>query len=177
MKKLIFCIILFYLFIYKTYGQSTLVFNYDNCGNRINKKFTSSGPSKPTIIYNNNNLISSSGQVYQWYFNYNLVDGGNNQTFNITQNGVYNVQVNNGGCLSPISDSFVTLHYIFTGNGNWTIDSNWKFYYRPPTTLLNNFEVIIDPLVNGMCFLNEPLFLLNGSKLVVQPGKKLELRK
>lgn len=159
----------------KTFSQ-TFSFEYDSIGNRVTQKLASSVPIQPKIIYNNNNLTASSGPSYQWYFNNSPIGEAVNSVINISQEGRYNVQAKNGACFSLMSDTFVTSHYVFTGNGAWSIDSNWKFRYNPPLTLTNLVEIIIDPMPNGISILTGQLRLQPNSKVIVQPGKKLEIK-
>ena len=66
--------------------------------------------------------------------------------------------------------------YKFTGNGNWTLNSNWKNGHRPATNVSGNKIIMIDPEVNGECLLNGSLNLSNGAKLKIYPGKKLRIQ-
>ena len=62
--------------------------------------------------------------------------------------------------------------YTFTGNGNWSIDANWKNNQKPPTTLPYQAEIIIDPLAIGNCTLNIPYTIPTGCKITVLNNKK-----
>ena len=76
--------------------------------------------------------------------------------------------------LVPINPP-ASLTYTFTGNGNWTLPSNWKNNKVPPTSVAANALVIIDPISNGECVLNTSLHLAQGALLKIRPNKKLRL--
>ncbi|MBK7010501.1 MAG: hypothetical protein IPH36_18660 [Saprospiraceae bacterium] len=65
--------------------------------------------------------------------------------------------------------------YQFTGNGAWSDPSNWVNGNKPGLNLGGNKMVIINPVSNGECTLDQPLNLSNGAKLKVYPGKKLKI--
>ncbi|MFT3980084.1 MAG: hypothetical protein QM687_06405 [Ferruginibacter sp.] len=65
--------------------------------------------------------------------------------------------------------------YTFTGNGNWTIPSNWVNSQVPPANPPACTEIIIDNQANGECILNIPYTLPAGAKLTVKEGKKLTI--
>lgn len=59
--------------------------------------------------------------------------------------------------------------YIFTGDGNWDIDSNWDKRIVPPQPLMQGDTVII----NGNCILNIQQHAQSGSSVIVNPGRNL----
>jgi hypothetical protein len=63
--------------------------------------------------------------------------------------------------------------YTFTGNGLWTLASNWANNLIPPATLLANTAIVIDPVVGGSCILNIAQSIQSGASLTVRPGKNL----
>ena len=65
--------------------------------------------------------------------------------------------------------------YIFTGNGNWTIPSNWNNNEIPPYILPNGYEILINPTGTCECVLNVPQTIEQGAKITVLPGKKLKV--
>jgi hypothetical protein len=71
--------------------------------------------------------------------------------------------------------SYFSTNFIFTGNGNWSVATNWKNNLLPPTILPANSQIIIDPAGNGECILDIPYTISAGEKLVVKTGKKLNV--
>jgi hypothetical protein len=66
-------------------------------------------PAKPTITLSNSNtasptLTSSATSGNQWYLNGTAISGATNATLQITQAGVYKVQVQIDDCISSFSD-------------------------------------------------------------------------
>lgn len=67
--------------------------------------------------------------------------------------------------------SFVSSNYVFNGNGNWDLTSNWLNYTIPPTTLPSGYNIYIDPITTGQCNLNITQTILTGSTLKVNSRK------
>ena len=65
--------------------------------------------------------------------------------------------------------------YRFTGNGNWSLSSNWLNNLVPPTPLPSGSSVIIDHTTGGQCILDITQTLSAGSSLTVNSGKNLIL--
>ncbi|MFT3981897.1 MAG: S8 family serine peptidase [Ferruginibacter sp.] len=66
--------------------------------------------------------------------------------------------------------------YIFTGDGNWDIASNWAANTIPPANLPAGSTIIIDPVITGECILNTTQQIQAGAYLEVKPGKKLTIQ-
>ncbi len=64
--------------------------------------------------------------------------------------------------------------YRFTGNGNFTLASNWENSILPPDTLSAAASIIIAPSAGGKCILNKQLVILNGASINVVVNAKLE---
>ena len=66
-------------------------------------------PAKPAIAVNNEDemtiFTSNSAQGNQWFLESELLPGATNPDFIPTASGDYTVQVNSGGCPSPMSES------------------------------------------------------------------------
>ena len=60
--------------------------------------------------------------------------------------------------------------YTFTGNGNWTNKANWKESSIPPQVLDKNGTITITPATGGVCNLNTPQTITQGSNLILPPG-------
>ena len=64
-------------------------------------------------------------------------------------------------------------NYIFTGNGNWNVASNWIYNIVPPATLPSGDTITINNALGGQCILNITQNLSAGSIMKVSIGKKL----
>jgi hypothetical protein len=65
--------------------------------------------------------------------------------------------------------------YTFTGNGNWSVASNWSNNIIPPAILNNGDQIKIDPAINGECILDVFQTVSSGSSLTVVTGKKFRV--
>jgi trimeric autotransporter adhesin len=65
------------------------------------------------------------------------------------------------------------ISYVFNGNGDWDNPSNWAGGVVPPLALIDNTEIIIDPIPEGSCSLNRVQQIKSTARLIVKPGKKL----
>ena len=95
--------------------------------------------------------------------------------------GTYNYWTVNEGLLTigqttgtPNICNLITT-YTFIGDGNWSIASNWLNNSIPPSTLVNNAEIIINPISSGECILDINQMISLGAKLTVQTGKKFRV--
>lgn len=88
------------------------------------------------------------------------------------------VNLSNGQRFTIGSASFATPlrpAYVFTGNGNFSNVASWKNGIPPAAAMPDFTEIVIDPSNNLPCVLDIPFTLKAGMKLVVAPGKKLQL--
>lgn len=88
------------------------------------------------------------------------------------------VNINNGQRFTVASVSYASPlrnAYVFTGSGNFSDVLNWKAGIHPSSFMADYSEIIIDPTNNLPCILDIPFLLKTGMKLVVAPGKKLQL--
>ena len=69
-------------------------------------------PTKPTITRNNDTLVSSTAQSYQWYKNNSPINGAIQQKLKITQNAYYQVEIGDSNTCKVLSDSF---NFIYVG--------------------------------------------------------------
>jgi Pectate lyase superfamily protein len=72
--------------------------------------------------------------------------------------------------------SVVPVIYTFTGNGNWTLASNWSNNLQPPALVSNGSEIIIDPPGGQECVLNIAYTVTRGAALTVKPGKRFTVK-
>lgn len=126
-----------------------VLFEYDPATNTLTKKIDFNGtngggflfgrllfvdcikPAKPTVALSNENtatptLTSSSATNNQWYRNGTAISGATNATFNVTQPGIYKVEVIGVGCNSDFSDD---VSLIITGDIDH--DTDIRIYPNP----------------------------------------------
>ncbi len=65
------------------------------------------------------------------------------------------------------------IKYIFNGNGNWDVPSNWLSGKVPPSILPAGYSIIINPAAGGQCLLNITQHISRGAGIQVYPGKNL----
>ncbi len=61
--------------------------------------------------------------------------------------------------------------YTFTGNGNWSVASNWLNNSVPPATMPSGGQIYINPVSGGQCILDISYTLAPGCGLTVMAGK------
>ena len=67
-------------------------------------------PAQPLIQVQGVNLVSSASDSNQWYLNGTALVGATSSSFQPMQNGLYQVGVRNGSCISPLSAAFEVLN-------------------------------------------------------------------
>ena len=65
--------------------------------------------------------------------------------------------------------------YTFTGNGNWSSNSNWSNGKKPPSRLPSCSHVFINPAGAGECILSGAQTILQGGRITVGQNKKLRI--
>jgi hypothetical protein len=76
-------------------------------------------------------------------------------------------------CVRGISN--FSSSYIFTGNGNWDIATNWQNNLIPPTTLPTGYSILINPVAGGECTLTVSQTISQGANIKVMTGKKFNV--
>lgn len=71
-------------------------------------------------------------------------------------------------CLAKESSAQIT--YKFTGNGNWTVLTNWSNNIIPPVILPAGDTIIVSPAVGDSCVLSTSQTILFGGSLVIASG-------
>ena len=66
-----------------------------------------------------------------------------------------------------------SANFIFNGNGNWNIASNWLNNLIPPATLNAGSQITIDQVIGGNCILNISYTLSPAAIFTVMAGKNL----
>jgi hypothetical protein len=81
---------------------------------------------------------------------------------------------------NPPTDGFISRLsipkpsvYIFTGNGSWSISSNWINGLIPPSPLPAGSMIVIDCLPEDSCILDVEQVLLQGSTMEIKQDRKL----
>lgn len=75
-------------------------------------------PSVPTITRSGLVLTSSSATNYQWYLNGTIITGATNQSYTVSQNGLYVVKVSNSFGCSASSTTFNIVDVGIEENNN-----------------------------------------------------------
>ncbi len=63
--------------------------------------------------------------------------------------------------------------YRFTGNGSWTVATNWQDNKMPPAILPQGDFIYIEPAAGGKCILNIQQRIAPGGNLIVANGRSL----
>ncbi|MES2431225.1 MAG: BspA family leucine-rich repeat surface protein [Bacteroidota bacterium] len=63
--------------------------------------------------------------------------------------------------------------FVFTGNGNWTSLANWINTGVPLNDIPPGSTILIDPVGNGVCVVDVPVYIPTGVSVTVAPNKKL----
>lgn len=95
-------------------------------------------------------------------------------TINLAEGGDY-VLGDSSSIRATIKNDDTQAVYTFTGNGDFTLATNWLNNRMPPYNNPVYDEIIIDPVNGGECVLTVPLRIRKGGRLVVMPGKKLRI--
>jgi glucose/arabinose dehydrogenase len=65
--------------------------------------------------------------------------------------------------------------YVFTGNGDWTTNTNWKGNTIPPNPLPSGSQIVIKPRKNGICNLNQTQTINEGGDIFIEPDAIFEV--
>ncbi len=99
-------------------------------------------PDKPTITRNGNELVASKAQLYQWYLNDIPIEGANDKSIEIKQNGSYTVEVTVGSSCKAISDPYD----VTTGVAEF---ENGEFIKIQPNPVHRAFAIDMNLIYNG----------------------------
>lgn len=90
--------------------------------------------------------------------------------------GMWKYQITyNGQPAQSIYFGVNTIGYTFTGKDNWSDAANWTNNTKPPAILPAGNEIIINPIGDGECIINQPQTISSGAKITVITGKKLKV--
>jgi hypothetical protein len=73
------------------------------------------------------------------------------------------------------TSSTIAVTYTLINPGNWSNAANWQNGQVPPSTITAGTEIIINPGGNGEATLDTNVVVLTGGKIIVKPGKKLNV--
>jgi len=90
-------------------GTFTYYYTSENCNvSSLLTILVSSIPETPTIIVDENFMITGINEAYQWYLNGVLLDGATNQSYTAPVDGNYMVEVfNSAGCSTFSEEIFI----------------------------------------------------------------------
>jgi len=149
-------------------------------------------PNVWNLLNSNNNLLGDSS-VFDWSINTTYGDGNNfyiitQEADNITGNAPldppFGVRFGRDSLnlvlrvldVTPAGINDVqepdTKLYTFTGNGNWSVSSNWKNNEVPPMHLPEGSHILIDPISGGACNLNVTQYVNGNSSVTILAEKK-----
>ncbi len=118
-----------------------------NCTVRDSVVIIINKAAQPTIVQDGNELTSSMASSYQWYKNGNTISGETMQTLNITENGVYQVEItDNNGCMAISDSTSVTFTAIDIINSTEILifpNPSMGFVNISTSNLKNDFMVTI----------------------------------
>jgi hypothetical protein len=165
-------------YIYEIDSNNTLLWSKNISGSTSNARRYSrcyvegTIPEKPTIIQQDDMLISSSGESYRWFFSGNLI-AGETESFIVPEiTGSYQVAITDAnGCESELSEPF---YFEITGISEQQAKINITVYPIPASgsvTLSNRIspddldEIMIYDQSGRMVLLAEPARTLDLSSL------------
>ena len=134
------------------------------------------------FIFTNLSAVSGGTMTYQWYFGDNTTSTNTNPSHTYISVGNYTfklVATSNNGCIDSISANVRVLNcgtYTFIGNGDWNTASNWLNNLVPPTTIVNNMSVTINPAGAGQCYYIGTIYIQSGGVITVVSGKAFNVR-
>jgi hypothetical protein len=124
-----------------TYAVTLVATNSSGASSPVSQTITiNASPAIPTITQAGITLTSSSNTGNQWYWNGVLITGATNQSYSVTANGLYTVEVTNSfGCtsisnatnftatgISSVADNTVLTIFPNPSNGIVTLNFSGK---------------------------------------------------
>ena len=179
-----------------TYTIKLVVTSNNGCKDSISQIVTVYPKPSPSFTINNSSqchggnnfsfintsIIQSGTMTYKWDFGDNTTSTNVNPSHTFLSVGNYQVKLvvtSNSGCMDSVSHSVSVNNcgtYTFIGNGDWLTASNWSNNLMPPTTIPNNMNVTITPIVNGQCYYIGTITLQAGGIITVSSGKAFNVR-
>ena len=126
------------------------------------KAYIINGPGDYTTLPN----ISKSINLNNWQ----TVAGGTYNYWTVN-NGLLTI----GQLTATPAICNTAIKYNFNGNGKWSIPNNWLTNSIPPNNLINNAEIIINPIPTGECVLDINQNISTGAKLTIQAAKRFRI--
>ncbi|MFI5221610.1 MAG: PKD domain-containing protein, partial [Bacteroidia bacterium] len=118
------------------FNVSLKIIDFNNCTDSVTKMVAViQNPSKPVITALTNSLLESSPAIhYQWYLNNSPITGATSPTLTLTQNGAYQVRIDNTNGCTNISDPFTATK---VGVEEVSYSDEIKVYPNPFSNELN----------------------------------------
>ncbi|WP_190277197.1 DUF7948 domain-containing protein [Taibaiella lutea] len=109
-------------------------------------------PVLPAVITANGFVLSTvnTHTSYQWFFNGQIINGAQNPTYTVTQNGNYTVVVTNPGGCTDTSDVFAISNVVAIQNVE-QLKNSIQIYPNPANSILNILSpVALNINITGM---------------------------
>ncbi|MBK8701381.1 MAG: PQQ-dependent sugar dehydrogenase [Saprospiraceae bacterium] len=88
---------------------------------------------------------------------------------------LFAVALNAGTLYRVTAAGQVNTTYVFTGNGAWSLATNWAGGVVPPATVSGSAYVVVKPRKGGICNLDVMQTILLDSYFVVEPGAQFNI--
>ena len=77
--------------------------------------------------------------------------------------------------MNSFSTFYLNGHHVyrFTGNGNWSLASNWENNIIPPSVLPEGDTIYIDNIPGGQCTLDTAQSVSSAGSVIIVSGKNL----
>ncbi len=120
-------------------------------------------PAKPIINAAGNSLTTATGYgSYKWYLNNALIAGANTNQYDVSQSGIYKVEVtdNSGTGCKNLSDEF---NFVFTSLNDITVEGQAVHIY--PNPVIDNVIIKVSGTVSVLHALSLSVIDANGKVL------------
>ncbi len=138
-------------------------------GDELSHRSAVSTTSQASYTYNNLTWTApvnpaAADETITFYFVGNAANGAGGNSGDYIYSGT-----------KTITRQAVSTTYTFTGNGIWMDAANWSNSQVPPATIVGQATIIINPIADGECILNEEKHFGSNVTLIINPGKKFRV--